>query len=113
MEKKTKIIITLAFIITIIASFAVGCHASETNTADISGATTITAEAAESKFELVQVSIQSLDSRSDVSYYREASTDVVYMLYDGYNSGGLTVMLDPETGKPLTYENWKANYQNK
>ncbi len=28
-------------------------------------------------------------------------------------SGGLTVMMDPQTGGPLTYENWKANYQNK
>ena len=49
---------------------------------------------------------------------REISTDCLYIQYSepqfsrGYSSG-LTVMLDPTTGKPLTYANWKEKYANK
>jgi len=36
-------------------------------------------------------------------YYRDVVTDVMYVLYKEYRKGGMTAMLDPETGLPLTY----------
>lgn len=45
--------------------------------------------------------------KSGISYYKDAVTDVMYLRFcemGGYGgSGGLTVMLDPESGLPLTY----------
>ena len=54
-------------------------------------------------------------------YYRCRTTNVKYVWrndeqYFGiksYPSGGLTAMLDPETGGPLTYENWLAYLETK
>lgn len=50
-------------------------------------------------------------------YYRDALTDVVYVQYrekTGYAGvGGLTVMLDPETGLPLTVARWEEFYNQK
>lgn len=118
MKKKTKIVIAIAFIIAIITIFAAGCHASKTNTANISTATTITAEAAENNFGFAKISSDYLNTtHEEVFFYRELSTDVMYVLYckqEAYaGMGGLTVMLDPQTGLPLTYENWVNNYKNK
>lgn len=118
MKKKTKIIIAIAFIIVIIASFTAGCHESKTNAADISSATAITAEAAESNFGFVEITVDNLNTTHEkVFFYREVSTDVMYIAYCKQASyagmGGLTVMLDPQTGGPLTYENWVNNYKNK
>lgn len=120
MKKKTKIVIAIAiaFIIAIIASFTVGCHAPKTNTANISTATTITAEAAENNFGFAKISSDYLNTTHEkVFFYREVSTDVMYIAYCKQESyagmGGLTVMLDPETGGPLTYENWVNNYKSK
>lgn len=39
-------------------------------------------------------------------YYRDTVTDVMYVVKDGTQEAGLTVMLDPNTGLPLTYTNW-------
>lgn len=36
-------------------------------------------------------------------YYRDSVTDVMYLWKVGGYKGGLTTMLDPETGLPLTY----------
>ena len=44
-----------------------------------------------------------------VSIYREGTTDVLYIKPSGRESG-FTVMLDPETGLPLTYKVWKEKY---
>ena len=38
-------------------------------------------------------------------YYRDTITDVLYITY---SSGGLTVMMDPETGLPMTYSQYLA-----
>lgn len=50
-------------------------------------------------------------------YYRDTLTDVIYVLYRekaGYaGMGGLTVMLDPETGLPLTVARWAEFYNQK
>jgi len=37
------------------------------------------------------------------TYYRDVVTDVMYVCFEEYNKGGMTVMQDPETGLPLTY----------
>lgn len=36
-------------------------------------------------------------------YWRDVVTDVMYVAFKFMNAGGMTVMLDPETGLPLTY----------
>ena len=56
------------------------------------------------------------DESSDRTFnvYREVTTDCLFVRYReaGYEAGfgGLTQMLDPQTGKPLTYANWKEKY---
>ncbi len=40
------------------------------------------------------------------TYYREITTDVMYICYEEYRKGSLTVMLDSETGLPLTYSRY-------
>lgn len=42
--------------------------------------------------------------------FREPVTDVLYMRYSLDNAGGITVMLDPETGLPLTYTKYLEQY---
>ena len=37
-------------------------------------------------------------------FYREPVTDVIYV--EKRTSGGMTVMMNPETGKPLTYTDY-------
>ena len=48
--------------------------------------------------------------RSWMQIYREESTDVLYIIK---GDTGITPMVDPETGLPLTYKVWKEKYQNK
>lgn len=56
------------------------------------------------------------DNRGRITYYRDKVSDVLYIkvfcLSDtGYaGAGGLTVMLDPDTGKPLTYTRYMEMY---
>lgn len=49
-------------------------------------------------------------------YYRDLTTDVLYLRYGkkaGHAGiGGLTVMLDPETGLPLTYTRYMDLYED-
>ena len=51
----------------------------------------------------------------DLSIYHELTTDCLFVRYKEreYESGfgGLTQMLDPQTGKPLTYANWCEKYE--
>lgn len=49
----------------------------------------------------------SSDKKQDTfTYYREVTTDVMYICYEEYRKGSLTVMIDPETGLPLTYSRY-------
>ncbi len=54
--------------------------------------------------------------RGRIAYYRDIVTDVLYIkVYctsaAGYaGAGGLSVMLDPDTGKPLTYTRYMEMY---
>lgn len=53
-------------------------------------------------------------SEGRITYYRDKTTDVLYMKYYYYTGnagmGGLTVMLDPDTGKPLTYTRYMEQF---
>lgn len=53
------------------------------------------------------------DAGNDFSLYREVYTDVMYVKTQKYGGSerSITIMLDPETGKPLTYSNW-LKYKN-
>lgn len=42
------------------------------------------------------------------SIYREKSTDVLYIVTE---NGGITPMINPSDGLPLTYTKWKNNYR--
>jgi len=44
-------------------------------------------------------------------YYRERMTDVVYLEDIGSSGKAITVVWDPETKGPLTYEKW-VQYKN-
>ncbi len=48
-----------------------------------------------------------------IHYWRDTITDVMYLFTEIYKGGGMTVMLDPSSGKPLTYENFKKLYNDK
>lgn len=54
--------------------------------------------------------------RGRITYYRDKVTDVLYIKVfctsaAGYaGAGGLSVMLDPDTGKPLTYTRYMEMY---
>lgn len=49
-------------------------------------------------------------SPSYFSYYRDPFTDVMYLVFHVGYKGGLTVMLDPATGLPLTYSDFVSLY---
>ena len=85
------------------ASFASGPANTETNLND------------ESLFETVFSQSDPAD-RGRITYYRDKVTDVLYvkvfsLSHTGYaGAGGLTVMLDPDSGKPLTYARYMELY---
>lgn len=64
--------------------------------------------------ESIKFKIARLKKSDDIIVLVEETTDVIYLkLSEGYSMGGLTPMLDPETGLPLTYKVWEAKYKNK
>lgn len=114
MKKKIKLMTTLAVIVIVIVCSTLGCNASNTKDTTTTTTTTIVAEASENNFGFERIYTE---PRYSIYVYREISTNVMYCCYteDLYygGMGGLTVMMDPQTGGPLTYENWVANYKNK
>ena len=65
-------------------------------------------EQAEAAADMVRIKL----AGNDFTYYRDTITDVMYLRYHTINAGGLTVMLDPETGLPLTYTRFVELYKN-
>lgn len=114
MKKKIKLMIALALIVIVIVCSTLGCNASNTKDTTTTTTTTMVAEASENNFGFEEIYTE---PRYSIYVYREISTDVMYCTYSeivAYGGlGGLTVMMDPQTGGPLTYENWVANYKNK
>lgn len=43
-------------------------------------------------------------------YYVDPTTNIVYMIFDRYDSGGITTMLHPETGKPMKLDDFYEIY---
>ena len=57
------------------------------------------------------------DDEIGLTIYHETKTDTLFVTYHHFDkgwlqteSGGLTQMMDPETGLPLTYTVWQENY---
>ena len=65
-------------------------------------------------FELEQVghSISNDYSSEKFYYFRDITTDVLYLHCSGNRAGGLVAMLDPETGLPLTYTRYMELYNH-
>lgn len=61
------------------------------------------------------------DDGVNYTYYRCRLTDVIYVwrehwddaLYSDETYGGMTIMMDPETNGPLTYDNWLKRLEQK
>ena len=115
MKNKFKIIAVI-FAIICVTSIAYGCGKNATEDTNNTPSIAITASAAQQsnlEFELVSEQVRS--SYSQIYFWREKSTDTMYIetirsYKDGYGSG-LTQMLEPETGKPLTYAQWSNTYK--
>ncbi len=87
--------------IIVIFTFLTGCASSVSSQSQ----STITQETKGFGFESVYYSARQM-------VFREITTDVLYFYSETASGGGLSVMLNPETGKPLTYSDWKTNYAN-
>lgn len=108
----------LLFLLTVVAMLFVlcGCAASAPNALETPVATNKTDSQLE-PFEMKKVGYSS-DNRFE--YYVDVVTDVLYIWNSdtafsayGYGvGGGLAVMLDPETGLPLTYTRYMEIYNN-
>ncbi len=62
----------------------------------------------------IEFRVGKLKDNNDIAILVEKTTDVIYLqVYHGYNMGGITPMLDPETGLPLTYKVWKEKYDKR
>ena len=101
----TKKLLSALLCVIMLAYLVVGCgkvQAEEASVANDEKSATIAVA-----FDLVETEYYFID------VYREVYTDVMYM-ESAYEHGiGLTVMLDPATGLPLTYTNYVENYYQK
>lgn len=99
-----KLLIIYTMII-IIGTIFTGCNDTQTSGAiQTSNETPV--------FTLVEIPIQTSEYIMDACYfYKDPVTDVVYMQYQGHHTdGGLTVLLDPDTGLPLKYDKFSELY---
>ena len=113
--KKKIIAIVAVFAVIALMFVAYGCGKSnlEPETPIVTSASAAKSQLSGFEFELI--SEQKISNFQTISYWRETSTDTMYIeswRHHNYGSGsGLTQMLDPETGKPLTYTQWLESYQ--
>ncbi len=121
--KVTKLVSLVLVALTIVFCF-VGCTAGEsTNAIASSGSSDVTPEASVGSFNVmptaandsddaaVYVGMERVLSDEPFYYYRDVTTDVMYVVYRDYRCAGLNVMVDPNTDGPLTHENW-LKYQS-
>ena len=111
MKKLICILIVVLMIVCLL-----GCS-EQTVTASIanSGSFDVTPEAtisSSTSFELEKVGRCVINSYDSIDYYRDTTTDVMYMCFMGRRKAGLTEMHDPETGLPLTYTRYMEIYNN-
>lgn len=69
----------------------------------------ITTESADTSLFSFETELVGTDSNG-CRYYRDITTDVLYLWRKAANAGGFTIMLDPDTGLPLTYSRCKEIY---
>ena len=102
---KKKLLSALLCVI-MLASLVVGCGKDQSAEASVAND--------EKKSSKIEVSFEEIETEYYfIDVYREVYTDVMYM-ESAYEHGiGLTVMLDPATGLPLTYANYVENYYQK
>ena len=102
---KKKLLSAILYLV-MVASLVVGCGKVQAEEASVANDEKKSATIAVA-FDVVETDYYYID------VYREVYTDVMYM-ESAYEHGiGLTVMLDPATGLPLTYTNYVENYYQK
>lgn len=105
----TAAAISLTFLLTLAACGVQSASNTGDNTASSTDPAQIETDLDGESFLEVVFSQPTSDGRGRITYYRDRVTDVLYMNVfcksaTGYaGAGGLTAMLDPDTGKPLTY----------
>lgn len=105
----TAAAISLTFLLTLAACGVQSASNTGDNTASSTDPAQIEIDLDGESFLEVVFSQPTSDGRGRITYYRDRVTDVLYMNVfcksaTGYaGAGGLTAMLDPDTGKPLTY----------
>ena len=117
--KELHLVLTATIALTILLTLAACGSQTESNHADRSFATSSNSTY-QDKTDLQNeclmelVSQQFPTSSSRIAYYRDVVTDVMYMnsyhIGSSVSAGGLTVMLDPDSGKPLTYARYMDLY---
>lgn len=97
-----KKLFCILLVLIVLLSF-VGC--SSKSTAEETGTITASEEA---KTTITHATFEVVcgESWDEILYYRDTVTDVMYIRWQSNNEGGLTVMMDPYTKGPLTYDNW-------
>ena len=96
------------FAVLILLAFLAGCNATP-NAIPPEENNTVIVDRDDVGFEEV---ITFHDDGANYTYFREVATDVLYVWRDPgshYKMAGFSIMMDPQTGGPLTFENW-ANY---
>ena len=105
--KKKIIAIVAVFAVIALMYVAYGCGKSKL---EPEAPVTISASASQTtesnfNFELIYA-----DNDSGLYIYHEKTTDTLFLQYGGYKAGGITQLMDPETGLPLTYTVWQEKY---
>ena len=111
MKKLIAISITTFAVICVLVSIIIASTNTSNKDENINSTMTITAYAA-GNTERINFEYVRTTGGGNFAVYRETSTDVMYFRCNDVG-GGVTVMLDPQTGGPLTYTNWLNNYANK
>lgn len=106
-----------AIFMVVVLLFVMNSCAAADPSASASGTATETVTGNQSEFEAFEMELVGkcvVSNSGDIFYYyRETTTNVMYVTRYDYHAGGLTVMLNPETGLPLTYDRYMEIYDSK
>lgn len=99
--RKSRIILAVAAIVMLFT----GCSSEQTAGNNIPSTETV------SEFALIETPFNSDSFTSrHCRIYRDPVTDVMYMSFKGWTSGGLAWMPDPDSGLPLKYDRFLELY---
>ena len=99
---KLKIIV----VITIMTTWFTGCSFNQNAQGNIPSTETV------SEFTLIEIPVQTPGfSDQHSKFYKAPVTNIVYMEFRGFTSGGLVWIPDPDTGAPLKYDQFVELYQ--